>query len=92
MFGVALLFFGYVVPGIVILVISAVVALGFIASRPRDPRPSGVGRGSFYGEPRTRPEGTATAITAEETAASTEVVVETAEEVRSELHGVTARE
>ncbi len=92
MFGVALLFFGYVVPGIVILVISAVVALGFIASRPRDPRPSGVGRGSFYREPRTRPEGTATAITAEETAASTEVVVETAEEVRSELHGVMARE
>ncbi|MDQ3923817.1 MAG: hypothetical protein M3309_07820 [Actinomycetota bacterium] len=92
MFGVALLFFGYVVPGIVILVISAVVALGFIASRPRDPCPSGVGRGSFYGEPGTRPEGTATAITAEETAASTEVVVETAEEVRSELHGVTARE
>ena len=37
MFGVALLFFDYVVPGIVILVISAVVALGFIASRPRDP-------------------------------------------------------
>ena len=47
------------------------------------------------GEPRARPEGTATAITAEEeTAASTEVVAETAEvaeEVRSELHGVTAR-
>jgi hypothetical protein len=95
MFGVALLFFGYVVSGIIILVISAVVALGFIASRPRDSRPSGVGRGSFYGEPRARPEGTATAITAaEETAASTEVVAETvevAEEVRSELHGVTAR-
>ena len=49
MFGVALLFFGYVVPGIVILVISAVVALGFIASHTRDPRPSGAGRGSFYG-------------------------------------------
>ena len=79
MFGVALLFFGYVAPGIVILVISAVVALGFIASRTRDPRPSGAGRGSFYGEPRARPEGTATAITAaEETAASTEVVAETA--------------
>ena len=30
------------------------------------------------GEPRARPEGTATAITAEETAASTEVVAETA--------------
>ena len=49
MFGVALLFFGYVAPGIVILVISPIVALGFIASRPRDPRPSGGGRGSFYG-------------------------------------------
>ncbi|MDQ4082963.1 MAG: hypothetical protein M3117_00985 [Actinomycetota bacterium] len=49
MFGLALLFFGYVAPGIVILVISAVVALGFIASRTRDPRPSGAGRGSFYG-------------------------------------------
>ena len=49
MFGVALLFFGYVAPGIVILVISAVVALGFIASRTRDPRPSGAGRGSFSG-------------------------------------------
>ena len=49
MFGVALLFFGYVAPGIVILVISAVVALGFIASRTRDPRPSGAGRGSSYG-------------------------------------------
>ncbi len=74
-----MLFFGCVAPGIVILVISAVVALGFIASRTRDPRPSGAGRGSFYGEPRARPEGTATAITAaEETAASTEVVAETA--------------
>ncbi|MDQ4003531.1 MAG: hypothetical protein M3259_06805 [Actinomycetota bacterium] len=44
---------------------------------------------AFTGEPRARPEGTATAITAaEETAASTEVV---AGEVRGELHGVTAR-
>ena len=36
------------------------------------------------GEPRARPEGTATAITAEETAASTEVV---AEEVRANSMG-----
>jgi hypothetical protein len=83
MFGVALLFFGYVAPGIVILVISAVVALGFIASHRRDPGGTHV-RVALAGEastggPRSRPEGTATAITAaEETSASTEVVAETA--------------
>ncbi len=47
--GVALLVFGYVALGVVVLVISTLVVLGFIASRRQSSRPSCSNRGSFYG-------------------------------------------
>ena len=74
-----MLFFGYVAPGIVILVISAASRWdSSLRVRGTHVRVALAGEAS-RGEPRARPEGTATAITAaEETAASTEVVAETA--------------
>ena len=89
MFGVALLFFGYVAPGIVILVISAVVALGFIASRTRDPRPSGGGRGSFY----EGAAGSAGGYVDDDNGGGGDGGIDGrgGGEVRGKLHGVTAR-
>jgi hypothetical protein len=47
--GVGTMISGYAVQGVIALVLAALVVLGFVASRARNPRSDSSGGGSFYG-------------------------------------------